>query len=93
MKYLFRRLDVDADILGYEWVIARNDSNRIRTAELETIQNLVPNVVGMGAKDAIYLLERNGLRTRLVGRGTVRQQSVAAGTRIVKGQTVGLTLE
>ena len=93
MKYLFRRLDVDADILGYEWVIARNDSNRIRTVELETIQNLVPNVVGMGAKDAIYLLERNGLRTRLVGRGTVRQQSVAAGTRIVKGQTVGLTLE
>ena len=45
------------------------------------------------SKVVLNLLERNGLRTRLVGRGTVRQQSVAAGTRIVKGQTVGLTLE
>ena len=35
---------------------------------------IVPSVVGMGAKDAVYLLERKGLRVRLNGVGKVRSQ-------------------
>lgn len=32
-------------------------------------EGLVPNVVGMGAKDAVYLLESVGLRASLNGMG------------------------
>ena len=52
----------------------------------------VPGVVGMGAKDAVYLLERKGLRVRLQGTGRVRSQSIAQGQPVRKGQTVVLKL-
>ena len=54
--------------------------------------NTIPNVIGMGAKDAVYLLESKGLKVRLEGVGRVRRQSIAGGSHIVKGQTIALTL-
>ena len=53
---------------------------------------IVPSVVGMGAKDAVYLLESKGLKVRLNGIGKVRSQSIAGGSRLVRGQTIALTL-
>lgn len=53
---------------------------------------LVPSVIGMGAKDAVYLLESCGLKVRLSGIGKVSVQSVPPGNRVVKGETVSLTL-
>jgi cell division protein FtsI (penicillin-binding protein 3) len=58
----------------------------------EQAANLVPNVVGMGAKDAIYQLERCGLTVKLSGTGKVKSQSVAGGSRVIRGQRVTLTL-
>ena len=52
----------------------------------------VPSVVGMGLKDAIYLLENRGCRVKVSGVGKVRQQSLAPGTRS-NGQTCVLYLE
>lgn len=52
----------------------------------------VPSVIGMGAKDAVFLLESKGLKVRLSGIGKVKKQSIAQGNTIVKGQTVSLTL-
>lgn len=54
--------------------------------------NRVPNVIGMGAKDAVFLLEEKGLRVRLSGVGKVRRQSLPHGSHFTKGQTVLLTL-
>ena len=56
------------------------------------MQNFVPSVIGMGAKDAVYLLESKGLKVNLVGVGKVKSQSIANGTIVKKGQTVTLTL-
>ena len=58
----------------------------------ELASSTVPSVVGMGAKDAVYLLESRGLKVRLNGVGKVRSQSIPGGNRIVKGQTIALTL-
>jgi cell division protein FtsI (penicillin-binding protein 3) len=52
----------------------------------------VPNVIGMGAKDAVYLLESKGLKVRISGVGRVKSQSIPSGNRIVKGQTILLTM-
>ena len=54
---------------------------------------LVPNVVGMGAKDALFLLESNGLKVHLSGMGKVSKQSIPAGTILRKGQTITLALK
>ncbi len=52
----------------------------------------MPNVRGMGLKDALFLLESRGLRVHFSGRGAVVEQSIAAGTRIVPGMAVAITM-
>lgn len=54
--------------------------------------SVTPNVVGMGLKDAVYLLENKGLKIAVTGRGRVMNQSLAAGTIFRKGQTISLVL-
>lgn len=54
---------------------------------------IVPSVTGMGARDAVYLLEKRGLRTRLDGCGKVVEQSLPAGHIIKKGELCVLTLK
>jgi cell division protein FtsI (penicillin-binding protein 3) len=60
--------------------------------DLKTDAGLVPDVKGMGAKDAVYAMENAGLRVNLAGRGMVVAQSIPPGSAIVRGQTVGLHL-
>jgi cell division protein FtsI (penicillin-binding protein 3) len=60
--------------------------------DLELKAGLVPDVKGMGAKAAVYAMENAGLRVNLTGRGTVIAQSLAPGSKVEKGQTVGLQL-
>jgi cell division protein FtsI (penicillin-binding protein 3) len=76
-----------------KYVIANESDKGVTLKELPLIGNLVPNVVGMGAKDAVYALENCGLRVSLSGKGRVVSQSVKNGTRVVSGQTVTLTLK
>lgn len=52
----------------------------------------VPNVSGMGLKDAVFLLEKQGMKVVVRGRGKVAYQSLAPGTKINKGQTIELQL-
>ncbi len=54
---------------------------------------VVPNVVGMGLRDAMYLMENKGLRVvEVVGHGKVVRQSLLPGTR-AQGQTIKLFLQ
>ncbi|MGG9970356.1 penicillin-binding protein [Ferruginibacter sp. SUN002] len=57
-----------------------------------TGKGLMPNVVGMGLKDAVYLIENMGLKVAATGRGKVINQSLVAGTPFTKGQKVLLVL-
>ncbi len=52
----------------------------------------VPDVRGMGAKDAVYRLESCGLKVNLHGKGAVREQSLSPGTPLTQGQLCVLTL-
>jgi cell division protein FtsI (penicillin-binding protein 3) len=62
---------------------------------LQRKQNLygVPSVIGMGAKDAVYLLSSKGLKVRIKGVGKVVSQSIQPGVRIVKGQCVNIIMK
>ncbi len=78
--------------LRAEWINTVKNEKAISFAERKVIKNLVPDVVSMGAKDAVYLLENAGLKVSIVGRGSVRSQSVAPGTRVRKGERIVLEL-
>ena len=74
------------------WGSVDTEGTRAELKPATPADKLVPSVMGMGAKDAVYLLESKGLRVRLSGTGKVRAQSIRAGSNLVRGQTIALTL-
>lgn len=73
--------------------LMQNRTAAMQVPVYSTASNKVmPSVVGMGLKDAIYLLENKGLVVQVKGRGRVVDQSLVAGLNITKGQKVQLLL-
>ena len=72
----------------------QRDMLNFQEVELGSAQpGRVPNVIGMGAIDAVYMLESVGLRVTVVGKGAVTSQSMTAGSICSKGQTISITLK
>ena len=67
-------------------------SNRVKQPAKVYGENVTPDVTGMGARDAVYLLESRGLKVKVHGRGKVKSQSYPAGRAIVKGSECVLVL-
>ena len=68
-------------------------SNQSSTNYRESSKHMVPDVTGMGAKDAVYLLESRHIKVRVKGRGKVKSQSIHAGTAIKQGMVCELVLD
>jgi cell division protein FtsI (penicillin-binding protein 3) len=94
LRSVVRELDipVENDRVKADWVNTEKKPEAVVFTRHSVIEGLVPNVVSMGAKDAVYLLENAGLHVRLLGRGSVRSQSIPAGTRINKGEQIVLEM-
>ena len=75
-----------------QWVSTRSTPGGMILSPRDIPESLVPNVVDMGLKDALYLMESRGIRVVVDGRGTVRQQSVQAGTRLRTGMVIRLNM-
>ena len=72
--------------------ITHTPNTNISLEPKEINDKRIPNVIGMGAKDAVYLLESLGLRVHLIGIGKVKSQSIPAGNTLYKGKTIQLRL-
>jgi cell division protein FtsI (penicillin-binding protein 3) len=78
--------------------VSRNpsDSTRIslQTNNLESQlkKGIVPNLNGLSAKDALFLLENSGFHVKLYGMGSVKKQSIEAGQKFNKGDKITLIL-
>ena len=66
---------------------------RVQRDEAKYSEHITPDVTGMGAKDAVYLLESRGLKVKVHGRGKVKRQSYPAGRQIVRGSECILTMD
>ena len=77
-----------------EWAVITAERGDTLLIQHRTVPDkTIPSVVGMGLKDAIYLLENRGCRVRVEGVGKVRRQSLAPGTRAGGNQVCVLFLE
>ncbi|MBX2926358.1 MAG: transpeptidase family protein [Saprospiraceae bacterium] len=74
-----------------DWSTTRVRSDSLVLEKRTIVENIVPNVEGMGLRDAIFLMENRGLKVSVTGVGKVARQSLRPGTR-ARGQTVHLTL-
>lgn len=75
------------------WGTVESKTDKVVLSKQTAAANVTPDVKGMGAKDAVYLLESRGLRVKLHGRGKVRHQSYPAGKEIMEGSECLLILE
>ncbi|MEY4895163.1 MAG: hypothetical protein RL751_1992, partial [Bacteroidota bacterium] len=93
LTYLLKQLNVRYQLnSSSEWVQADTADQHLQVQRKAILDKKVPNVSGMSAKDAVYLLESRGLIVCLVGRGQVYNQSIAPGQPLVKGQLIQIKL-
>ncbi len=75
------------------WARTVADSTGVYLQPAAPQEGKVPDVVGMTLGDAVYLLEKQGLRVAFSGRGKVASQSVPPGAAATRGRVVSLRLE
>lgn len=75
------------------WINPQIGNQSVVFEKKDLNQKKLPNVIGMGAKDAVYLLESRGLKVKIIGVGKVKKQSINDGALIKKGETITLILE
>ncbi|MEI6753941.1 MAG: penicillin-binding protein [Paludibacter sp.] len=76
-----------------EWVKTLANNNQIEVQSITVSNRTVPNLTGMGAKDAVFILENMGLNVQVMGRGKVYSQNMKPGTVARKGTSVMINLQ
>ena len=94
LKQVFKelKLPVADKLVSNGWAQVSGDSVLAEIDEKQVNSEGVPDVVGMGLRDAILLLESNGFQIKAVGRGSVQHQSVRPGEKVKKGTEIVLQL-
>lgn len=75
-----------------EWATIKTGDRKVEMYPKKVNGLLVPNVVGMSIKDALFLLENQGLEVKFLGNGMVKSQSINPGEKINKGSIITLEL-
>ncbi len=76
-----------------DWVKSFATEKQIEVEPIQIQGKKVPDLKGMGAKDAVYLAESLGLYVRVEGRGKVISQNIAPGTLAKKGSILSINLQ
>ncbi|HMG16003.1 MAG TPA: penicillin-binding protein [Saprospiraceae bacterium] len=92
MSYILDKLDMPFDHdVKTDWAKVSKSDKEIELTDKKIDGNRIPSVIGMGLRDATYLLENLGLRVEAIGCGKVRSQGIAPGT-LLRKQTIRLFL-
>ncbi len=73
------------------WVKIDPSENKMLINKGKISKDEVPDVKGMGLRDALYVLENLGLNVKTQGFGKVKKQSIRPGTKL-KGQEINIYL-
>lgn len=96
-KVIFDELDIDIDGLGdvdeTDWVVTASNEGESIVVKPRVINfTTVPNVKGMGLRDALFVLENSGLKVGVVGAGMVQKQSLHPGYEVPRGSYIHIEL-
>lgn len=94
IQYLLNEFNIPvADLSGETpWVVTTRTNREVKFENRIIKKQIVPNVVGMGLRDALPILENSGLNVKFVGYGIITAQSLRANDVFQQGQTIRLTL-
>jgi cell division protein FtsI (penicillin-binding protein 3) len=74
------------------WSVSKVEDDTLQLLSRNFQEKTVPNVVGMGLRDALYLLENAKIRVVVKGVGKVRSQSVKPGRSVNDAPSITLFL-
>ncbi len=86
------QMPINGTIANNSWVSPSVSNRKVSFQPLTQAKGAVPDVTGMGLKDALYLLENAGLRVVIKGAGKVKTQSLPGGAKIGTEQTIVIEL-
>jgi len=95
IDYVFNYLKTPVKVRGKissAWVITKTHNNFVEYQNRKIYLNKVPKVIGMGLKDALYILETLGLNVVVKGKGAVKEQSINPGSIVKKNQRILIKL-
>ena len=95
MKQLLSDIKVgfrDSTSVTNDWGSVQSQKGNTVIRSLQIHPNKMPQLKGMGLKDAVAICEELGLKTVIKGRGKVAEQSIIVGQSIAKGQTINIAL-
>lgn len=96
LKTVLNKINISSKTTGEldenQWVYTVGKGSSLKIQERKVISGLVPNVVGMGLKDALFLIENSGMKARFMGSGKVRKQSISPGKKVIRGTTIIIEL-
>lgn len=76
------------------WVLAKKDlKGEYVYSPINSDGDLMPDLTGMGMKDALYCIENKKLKVSASGKGNVYWQSLVPGSKIIKGSTLLIKLK
>jgi len=81
-----------SNTLSSKWIVASEKTNYVQFDNRALKENIAPKVIGMGLRDAMYVLEVIGLSVEVRGRGKVVRQSINAGTPVKNGEKIIIEL-
>lgn len=85
-------LDLEVNSTSSELIKVVASENKLQVSDINISQGTVPNVKGMGASDALFILEDAGLKVHMNGIGKVTKQSLKAGQKFRTGQSIWIQL-
>jgi len=93
-KKVLRNLHIPyiEDNLKSDWIYVTRTDEKLELQNRFIKNGLVPNVIGMGAKDAVFILENAGLNVEINGCGSVINQSLSPGSEYRKGDYILIKL-
>jgi cell division protein FtsI (penicillin-binding protein 3) len=89
-KVLSLKTAITDENANYVWAQINKETFQLKG--LATKESEVPQLVGMGLRDALTILENQKITVKVIGRGVIKKQSLAAGTRVMKGAKITIEL-
>lgn len=94
LSKIYAELDIKTSQEGVnpEWAKVSTGDKEVKVYKKKIAPIYVPDVIGMSIRDALYILENQGMIVRFSGSGVVKAQSILPGEKTIKGKNIILEL-
>jgi len=91
---IYTELDIKTsqESVSPKWARVATGKEEVKIYKKKVAPIYVADVVGMSIKDALHILENQGMSVSFTGDGVVKNQSISPGEKIIKGNKIILEL-